>query len=114
MCSLNDGFRLCTCGGDQDADWVLQRLDASLQEQHLRGKAMMPRFDKSAESILAQLRQRNCFDVDYQPQDGDVLMFWGRLRFRHQDGRWGFDRSSCLTGWRAQMVPLQEGCITDG
>lgn len=75
---------------------------------------MVPRFDENAAVILAQLRQRNCFDVDYQPQDGDVLMLWGRLRFRHQDGRWDFDQSTALSSWRVQMVPLQEGCIDEG
>lgn len=118
MCSLADGFRLCTCAPDEAPDWWLQRHDPSRQRLHRRGRAVRPRYGDDAAEICAQLNARPCFDFDYTPQPGDVLILaqpddQPQLRFRYGGGAWSLDESTRLTGWREQMVPLQHGCIAE-
>ena len=62
--------------------------------------------------VLAGLT-RGCFDFEHIPTSGDVLKLrlaetW--YRFRYEQG-WQIDQSTSLTGWRAQMVPVQQGTL---
>lgn len=76
---------------------------------------MIPRYTAAEQSCLAQviakLDDGSCFDFDYIPRDGDVLILRHeskRYRFRFT-GRWKVDESTSLTGWRAQMVREKTG-----
>lgn len=118
MCDLRDGFRLCTCAPDEAPGWWLERRDPSRPLRHRRGRAMRPRYGDSAAQICAQLNARPCFDFDFEPQLDDVLILrqpegQQRLRFRFGRAGWALDESTSLTGWRAQMVPLQRGCVAE-
>lgn len=120
MCELAEGLKLCTCedgGGAQD--WVLERRDESLPERHRRGRAMMPKYSdreqECLEKVLAQLNEGACFDFDYAPRRGDVLTLKHqskRYRFRFEAAGWTLDRSTSLTGWRAQMVRAKTGRLS--
>ena len=121
MCDLSDGFRLCTCDGESEAepDWVLERLDASKRPMARRGRVVMPRYSKHERSqrtrIIEALNEGTCFDFDYAPTVNDVLTLKasGRVfRFRFRKGRWTFDRSNHLTAWRTQMVRLDQGKVS--
>ena len=64
------------------------------------------------ERVLEQLNAGACFDFDYVPQEGDVLTLEHeskRYRFRFEAAGWTLDRSTALTGWRAQMVRAVAG-----
>lgn len=118
MCQIADDFLLCSCNETEltDPDWILERRDPDRQQQHLRGRAMMPRFNNEEQSMQAVViagLARGCFDFDYTPTSGDVLRLrlaerWYRFRY---DSGWKVDRSTSLTGWRTQMVPLQQGKV---
>ena len=107
---------LCTCDDAeslQDPDWILQQRDTSRPEHHRRGRAAIPRYsdDEQAclDQVIAKLDEGSCFDFEYTPRAGDVLTLrWKarkkRVRFRFERGGWTVDRSTSLTGWRAQMV----------
>lgn len=112
---------LCTCEGEEltDPDWVLERRDESIPEQHRRGRAAIPRYSESEaaclDEVISKLDDGACFDFDYAPQPGDVLMLrWEResvrwVRFRFESGGWTVDQSTALTGWRSQMVVAERG-----
>lgn len=125
MCDLTNGLRLCSCNAEQlpneAIDWILQRKDKSLTPRNLRGKAAVPKFSEQElsqkEQILNLLNNNNCFDFDYQPQEGDFLRLrlnsdkWAAFRFQNQV--WKNDRSTVLDGWRSQMVDLDQGKFGD-
>ena len=125
MCDLAEGLKLCTCEGEtlDDPDWVLERRDDSIPPDHRRGRALIPRYTDAEQSclalVIAKLDDGSCFDFDYTPRDGDVLILrheTKRYRFRFAGQAWELDDSTSLTGWRAQMVREKTGrrALTDG
>lgn len=118
MCDLRADFRLCSCDGEtlQDPDWVLERLDSQLPLQHRRGRAALARFSDAEHDLIAlallRLNGQAAFDFAFDPQWGDVLKLrvgpkrWLRFRFVAD---WVVDTSNGLTGWRSQMVGLDDG-----
>lgn len=123
MCDLTKGFKLCTCAGEilkpEDIDWSLQRKDESLPILHVKGKASIPEFTNKEEelkqNIIELLNKENCFDFDYQVQEGDFLKIridkgnnrWAAFRFLK--GEWRNDTSTSLDSWRRQMVHFEKG-----
>lgn len=119
MCDLSDGFKLCTCDGEAlaDPDWVLSRWDrdrpVELKQGSMAGPPVWSEGDRSRiDAALEALDAGTCFDFDYTPEEGDVIVLRameGRtLRFRFMDG-WSLDESTPFTPWRDQMVETQHG-----
>ena len=77
---------------------------------------MIPRYTDAEQScldlVVAKLDEGSCFDFDYTPRDGDVLILRHeskRYRFRFTGRKWTIDKSTVLTGWRSQMVKDKTG-----
>ncbi len=120
MCTIDQGFRLCTCAGEviTEPDWILERLDESISEQYVMGQSGLHRFtanEKEAqELVVTALNEGHCFDFPYVARDRDVLTIklgTKSLRFRRHEGRWDVDSSDHLSSWRSQMVEQQRGKI---
>lgn len=123
MCDFHQGFKLCTCDGEQlleaEIDWKLNRINKSIPIKHRRGRAAIPRFTNqeqtTKESILEFLNLNNCFDFDYEPQENDFLRIrihkkndrWAAFRFVR--GTWTDDKSTSLSSWRSQLVKFEKG-----
>lgn len=77
MCSLHDGFKLCTCEelSAQDADWILLQ-NNSEECVILMGEILEEYYPFMVEHewVTDQLNLRNCFDFDYAPTLGDRLI----------------------------------------
>ncbi len=80
MCEPGKTIKLCTCEGleiNPQASWkVIQTGD--FKELHFVGSFMAPsdmatRWGLVQEKLLSDLNACNCFDVEYEPQDGDWL-----------------------------------------
>ena len=120
MCLLADDFLLCACNEAEltDPDWILERLDRSRSPHRLKGKVMLPRYsiqEQSAQAVVLAGLARGCFDFDYTPTSGDVLKLrleerWYRFRYGQQG--WQVDKSTSMTSWRTQMVPVQQGALS--
>jgi hypothetical protein len=118
MCQIADDFLLCACDEAvlTDPDWILECLDQRRSPLHRRGKALMPRYsvqEQSMQAVVLAGLAHGCFDFDYTPTSGDVLRLrlaekW--YRFRYEQG-WQVDQSTSLTGWRAQMMSVQQGTL---
>lgn len=107
MCNFKNGFILCKCD-DTDAAtsnteeknieyiWTLYRY-LGKSSKNVRGKYMMPQSEIGAgltgDFVLQALNDRNCFDFDYQPSEGDNLKItaenqYKRLEFIFRKGNW--------------------------
>lgn len=124
MCDLSQGFKLCSCEGDQlaapEIGWVLRRRDEHKKISSIRGKPFIYQMKLSEKqlksSTLQELNKRNCFDFDYQAQEDDFLKikagennFW--MAFRYQKGLWQEDDSTQFNTWRQQLKFHKEGII---
>lgn len=118
MCELANDLKLCTCDAEtlSDPDWVLERKDGSIAPEHLRGRALTPRFSDEEklciDALRAALDDSECFDFEFEAREGDVLSLrtsGHKFRFRHSGVSWLLDESTGLTGWRAQMVEERRG-----
>jgi len=124
MCDVSEGFRLCTCEPGEPFDWVLQRRDRSLPLQGRRGRVIRSKVPDDVLTTSAALleglnREGGAFDFEYTPEAGDILVvtlaghthrFAWRKPFLRA-GRWGWDESNGLTGWRSQMVDQTVGRV---
>jgi hypothetical protein len=118
MCDFENGFILCSCKenskpntqnkkshSDKNVDketyrWTLSRFIGTF-EAILEGMFEPPSHDLGAglteEWVLLNLNDRNCFDFDYTPQEGDLLSFskgrpWNYMSFVFRQGSWIFDK----------------------
>lgn len=133
MCNIKDGFRLCTCAIEEStptADaigWELKRVNLNLPLHHRKGKAVIPRYNTSEQSlqtlILDNLNKGNCFDFDYSPQANDYLKVkgstahnnakWFRYCYSDKKQQWQIDTSDSLAAWKTQLESLNQGKIVD-
>ena len=76
--------------------WSLQKI-AGLAEHSMDGLLMEPDYEFSIEltdeRILAAMNSRNCFDFEYEPQEGDSLSISEKpsgkfMQFLFKDGSW--------------------------
>lgn len=121
MCDFNKGFILCKCNTPKvvvhnkksrrnkntyqepiEYIWTLYKyLGAS--ERVERGRYMFPVNDigngLSADFVIEELNDRNCFDFEYQPNEGDNLIISkskspSRIEFIFKEGKWIKDHYS--------------------
>lgn len=124
MCDLSNGFKLCSCDGDQlkpeEIGWTLRRKDENKEIQNIRGKPFVPKFDLDEQQLkttVAQaLNERNCFDFEYQPQEDDFLSIRTKreniwFAFRYKKGRWQEDNSTKFNSWRQQLEQYKVGIV---
>lgn len=88
MCTISDKLKLCTCKTkrvDQlEHVWFLKRPND--KNICVFGEMMFPaeigeKADElNQKTILTQLNNGNCFDVDFQPQTNDVLVLHFSLK----------------------------------
>jgi hypothetical protein len=117
MCDDRE-LKLCTCDPDlPDPDWVLWRIDPSLEERYLIGRVLAPPTpppsrEAAVRDMRAKLDEQVLFDFDYRPAEDDALRirYAGHLlRFRVREGRWTEDRSNGLAPWRTRLVEHARG-----
>ncbi|CAA6809794.1 MAG: Unknown protein [uncultured Aureispira sp.] len=124
MCTLSQGFKLCSCDGDKlattEIGWILKRRDQHKKISAIKGKPFVYQMNTSEKQLKAEtvqaLNQRNCFDFDYQPKEDDFLQIktgennlW--LAFRYQKGLWKADSSTKFSSWRQQLEMQEEGFV---
>lgn len=124
MCDLSQGFKLCSCDGDQlspdEIGWVLKRRDRNKKIIKIMGKPFIYQMNLNERQIKTntaqELNARNCFDFEYIPQEDDFLQikggdnnFW--MAFRYQKGHWQEDTSTKFNTWRQQLEKYKEGII---
>lgn len=126
MCDFSKGFKLCTCQDKAmpiihhkkskrrkrhipilpEFAWTLSRyLGYTSDEFTMEGIAAIPsqvlNQQLTADFVLEQLNQSNCFDFDYQPSKGDCLIIRhsgsGFLSFIFQKGKWTIDHYHIFT-----------------
>ena len=124
MCDIADGFKLCTCKGEEKLElgescWILEKRKTSIVPKcDVVGSVMFPEYSKQETDMIAlvlqNLNQRNCFDFRYRPRESDVLTIIlqeDAYRFRFLDTQWRFDESTPFDAWREQMVFKKKGII---
>lgn len=81
MCDATE-FKLCTCGGKKlskkKIDWVLIQKGESIPPEQIRGMFSAPPeltlHQTTIQAVIEnKLNESNCFDFDYEPQEGDFL-----------------------------------------
>ncbi|WP_291869394.1 hypothetical protein [Maribacter sp.] len=111
MCDFENGFILCSCKEKKTSKEVLKtdkleyiwELRTVKKTEWAVGRARLPSSDigKGLESewVLLNLEDRNCFDFDYTPKEGDNLViypssnryyndFLSYLSFIYTDNKW--------------------------
>lgn len=114
MCDVSDGFRLCTCPGGAEPDWLLFRRGSPDRGplELMRGFSPIPTEDDELRKlfIVDGLEEGGCFDFDYEPADGDVLSFprlgSGGSSFQREAGRW---RITHQDGYDLGLEEVQRG-----
>ncbi len=107
--------------------WVLERHDPTLPGQRVKGRVRVLDWSddelSSRDSILAALREGDCFDFAYEADVGDVFEVRydaGRPPWRYRvepvadqvdTVEWAIDTSDKLTFWRTQMVQVSAGPV---
>lgn len=128
MCSITDGFKLCTCHDKllaQEVGWTLQRSNAELPLHHRKGKATRPHYNHPEQElqqlILANLNAGNCFDFAYVPQENDYIRIKAKANdtlqmkwygYRYLRNEWRIDSSDSLAGWKTQLEDFKDGKLT--
>ena len=111
MCKPGERLILCTCEeqgvddikssvGEWRFTWKLERFSHTIPAQ-LDGVLVAPEKQLtdsfSAEDVVFELNDRNCFDFEYTPMEKDLLIIFrhspdgqrkGFLAFNFQYGRW--------------------------
>jgi len=127
MCTLEDGFKLCTCDEKLTASnigWILKRTNATLPLHHRKGRAVLPRYNQQAQVlqalILENLNDKNCFDFDYIPRENDYICIKAKASnktesqwfgYRFQRNCWQVDSSDSLAAWKTQLEEYKNGVV---
>lgn len=126
MCDFSKGFKLCLCSDPRiivhhrkskrhqkkraqekkgiEYIWTLHRYVGKLSGDEM-GRYIIPHSNigngLTAEFVLNELNNKDCFDFEYQASEGDNLiiateedMFYERLAFIYRDGFWVEDHYS--------------------
>lgn len=129
MCDYSQGIRFCSCNAEKYREkeaedsaglsagecppsngdkyiWQLFRRRTSPEGMQTLGEYMLPHSDLGqglkADWIVRQLNERNCFDFDYHPAEGDNLQIIQSssmspyLSFLYRAGRWVVDHYNPL------------------
>lgn len=105
MCDISKGFTLCSCADKKallkrkEKTWIWQLVRETREEDcQIIGEAIMPYYsamDKELETIIEQeLNSRNCFDFEFQPEQGEYLQLYNTDRpdkifiFQFNGKRW--------------------------
>lgn len=126
MCSIKDGFKLCTCSDieEEEADWILQKYNKTNPEIDVMGEvslSLMELDDKEkVVMIIRELNNRNCFDFDYKPAAKDYLTIcmnrknnsWVEFMFRNN--QWVEDNESPFVDWKQKLDSYEHGKIKNG
>ncbi|MFA0467362.1 hypothetical protein AB4524_10715 [Vibrio breoganii] len=120
MCTPNDKLTLCTCGEEIDLSkphWKLSRrnpIQSIDRWEELGSFAFDSEMEINDELVTEQINTRNCFDFEYQPQDGDVLYL--QLHKSTHSLKYSKDRqqwiSELYTFNNDDYLHLDEGVIT--
>lgn len=79
MCNSKYNLKLCTCNDFDKAEssWSLRRFKGSDWMDIEGGRCFVPKYTSAniwlGEKILKELNSNNCFDYDFNPEDGDTL-----------------------------------------
>ena len=108
MCVVSDKIKFCTCSAE-DLDGALntwtffRKRPRSNETLHILGSAMMPlEIDfftelQNQETLLKRVNERDAFDIDLNPEEGDRLLLSFRkdkdapplwYGFEYFDGVW--------------------------
>jgi hypothetical protein len=125
MCSIEDGFRLCTCAEKINFDaegiyWMLSRVNPSKELKHIKGKSIIPHYDAKEQDtrlfILAELNSRNCFDFPFEPQENDFLKIFVEQKknpqkycYQYTQHKWIVNSCDNLQGWKTQLDQWKTG-----
>lgn len=119
MCDFNDGFILCKCNDrktivhnrksrrnkvdeSKEYTWILNKYLGKSDETEI-GRYSMPdndlRHGLTSLFVLNELNNKNCFDFDYFPNEGDNLKLinthsQNRIEFIYRNGNWTEDHYS--------------------
>ncbi len=118
MCDFNNGFILCKCNtkntihnkksrrnkmnAPREYNWVLNKYVGRSSEMEM-GRYELPVNDLkeglTADVVLRELNEKNCFDFDYMPHEGDNLVLSNkpdqiRMEFIFKSGKWGVEHYS--------------------
>jgi hypothetical protein len=129
MCDYTQGIKFCSCNAEKIREkgakdttgpaaegsppatkgkyiWQLFRRQVSSKDVQTLGEYMLPQSDLGqglqADWIASQLNERNCFDFDYHPAEGDNLQITENfsmspyLSFLYKKGRWVVDHYNPL------------------
>lgn len=99
MCSLKDGFKLCSCNnGDIDYSkpyWILKRAYSHGMQlnEWLIGESSIPYTTMMVDEdlLIRSLNSRNVFDFDYSPREGDKLYLYfpaEKYLIHYSNGSW--------------------------
>jgi hypothetical protein len=81
MCTVSDKLKLCTCETENVEKlkhyWILKR---PTEKKHFMVGEILPpanidenAYELNQKNILAQLNNGNCFDIELQHQENDIL-----------------------------------------
>ena len=97
MCSINQGFKLCSCKGKPDKNkpyWKLSRKDPNREILLLVGESMSPYNQPPKRKTIAnELNKGVAFDFDFVPREYDLLEFFAvtyRHKYQFLQGQWKF------------------------
>lgn len=116
MCDFKNGFILCKCTNTKNTvhnkksrrnklnpsreyNWILNKYVGRSSEMEM-GRYELPVNDLkdglTADVVLHELNEKNCFDFDYTPHEGDNLVLANkpdqiRMEFIFKSGKWRED-----------------------
>lgn len=99
MCSPSRHIKFCTCSPDLDpdeADWTLYRPNRKaivfgvIMREWPDSEDIARQKHAYNHRILDDLNNQNCFDFEYEPEEGDYLSIHNFLAYHiyFRDGRW--------------------------
>lgn len=125
MCSIHEGFKLCSCEGEINFDaegiyWILSRINPAKELVQRKGKVVLPRYNAQEEDqrtlILTELNKQNCFDFDFTPRLNDFLKITiefknhsQRYCFQYTNNQWIVNSCDNLQGWKSQLDRWKSG-----
>ena len=125
MCSIEEGFRLCTCAEKIDFSaegiyWTLSRVNPSKELKHIKGKCIIPDYNANDEvnrhRILTELNKHNCFDFPFEAVHNDFLkinIVQNKMRkqycFQYNGTKWMLNSCDNLQSWKTQLDHWKSG-----
>ncbi|MCP4520303.1 MAG: hypothetical protein GY827_01180 [Cytophagales bacterium] len=123
MCSIEEGFKLCTCGEEKELAtekiiWELRRVNPEKPQRVIRGKIAARNFSEKEQNeikfIESELNTRNCFDFDYIPQENDylIVIIDNKQKYTYSFKKeWKYQRSPKFFKWKSQLEDYKKGKV---